>query len=102
MDTSKLKNTDTRAPKDFDKAKTKEKTEEILEELDGLQNLLYAESKHSVLIILQGMDASGKDGAIKKVFNNVNPQGISVRSYKAPTELELSRLLIPAIRQQRW
>ena len=90
MDTIKLKNTDTRAPKDFDKAKTKEKTEEILEELDGLQNLLYAESKHSVLIILQGMDGSGKDGLIRKVLGNMNPQGVMVTSYKVPTEEELS------------
>jgi PPK2 family polyphosphate:nucleotide phosphotransferase len=90
MDTFKLKNTDTRAPKDFDKAKTKEKTQEILEELDGLQNLLYAESKHSVLIILQGMDGSGKDGLIRKVLGNMNPQGVLVTSYKVPTEEELS------------
>ena len=80
----------TRAPKELDKKETKAETEKLQSELCDLQNVLYAEGKHSVLIILQGMDASGKDGAIKKVFSNVNPQGVSVKSYKAPTELELS------------
>ena len=79
----------TRAPKDFDKKETREKTEKLQEELDELQNRLYAESKHAVLIILQGMDASGKDGAIRKVFKNMNPQGVSVTSFKTPTEEEL-------------
>ena len=80
----------TRAPKELDKKETKAETEKMQGELCDLQNVLYAENKHSILIILQGMDASGKDGAIKKVFSNVNPQGVSVRSFKAPTELELS------------
>ena len=80
----------TRAPENFDKKETKEKTKVILEELVELQNLLYAESKHAVLIILQGMDASGKDGVIRKVFGSLNPQGVRVQSFKAPTELELS------------
>jgi PPK2 family polyphosphate:nucleotide phosphotransferase len=80
----------TRAPKELDKKETKAETEKLLSELCELQELLYAESKHSILIILQGMDASGKDGAIKKVFSHLNPQGVSVKSFKAPTELELS------------
>ena len=54
-----LKDTSTRAPKDLDKDITKKKTNEKLDELDDLQNLLFAEGKHSVLVILQGMDASG-------------------------------------------
>jgi PPK2 family polyphosphate:nucleotide phosphotransferase len=81
---------DTRAPKEFDKAETKEKIREILEELKELQNLLYAESKHSILIVLQGMDASGKDGVIRNVFGALNPQGVTVKSFKTPTEEELS------------
>ncbi|MBD0331336.1 MAG: polyphosphate kinase [Chitinophagaceae bacterium] len=80
----------TKAPKDCDKKQTKEKIEKLLKELDELQNLLYAECKHAVLIILQGMDASGKDGVINKVFGQLNPQGVMVRSFKAPTEEELS------------
>lgn len=80
----------TRAPKELDKKETKAETEKLQAELCDLQNVLYAGNTHSVLIILQGMDASGKDGAIKKVFSNVNPQGVSVKSFKAPTELEMS------------
>ena len=86
----RLKEISTRAPKEFDKSNTKEKTAAILEELDELQNLLYAEHKHAVLIVLQGMDASGKDGVIRDVLGNMNPQGVTVRSFKAPTEEELS------------
>jgi PPK2 family polyphosphate:nucleotide phosphotransferase len=84
-----LKDFSTKAPKEFDKSKTKEETASLLKELNELQNILYAESKHSVLVILQGMDASGKDGAIKKVLGQLNPMGIDVTSFKTPTEEEL-------------
>src|SRR6478736_3106530 len=84
-----LKDLSTKAPKEFDKQETKKKTEEIKNKLDDLQNLLYAERKHAVLVVIQGMDASGKDGAIGKVFGGLNPQGISVKSFKAPTAEEL-------------
>jgi PPK2 family polyphosphate:nucleotide phosphotransferase len=85
-----LKDIDTRAPKDIDKAKTKKATEEILQELNELQNLLYAGGEHSLLIIFQGLDASGKDGLIKDVFTGINPLGIDVIPFKVPTEVELS------------
>src|SRR5579871_3242194 len=81
---------DTRAPKEFDKKETKEKLGKLLDELDELQNLLYAESKHSLLVVIQGMDASGKDGTIRNVFGKLNPQGVMVKSYKVPTAEELS------------
>src|SRR6202165_148658 len=80
----------TRAPKELDKKAIKEQTVLLLEELDQLQELLYAESAHAVLVILQGMDASGKDGDIKKVSGHLNPLGIHVKSSKAPTEEEKS------------
>jgi PPK2 family polyphosphate:nucleotide phosphotransferase len=86
----KLKDISTRAPKDWDKEETKAKTTGILQQLDELQNLLFAESKHAVLVVLQGMDASGKDGAIRKVFASLNPQGVRVHSFKVPTAEELS------------
>lgn len=86
----KLAEIDTRAPKNMDKAGTKEKTAAILEELDELQNLLYAEGRHSVLVVIQGMDASGKDGLIRNVLGNMNPQGVRVQSFKAPTAQELA------------
>jgi PPK2 family polyphosphate:nucleotide phosphotransferase len=90
MSQIKLSDISTRAPKEIDKEKTKEKTLNLLEELNDLQNLLYAGCKHSVLVVIQGMDASGKDGAIRKVFGHLNPQGVKVESFKAPTTLELS------------
>lgn len=86
----KLADISTRAPKELDKDQTKEKTQSILVELDDLQNLLFAESKHSILVILQGPDASGKDGLIRNVFTSMNPQGITVKSFKTPTAAELS------------
>lgn len=86
----KLADISTRAPKDFQKDKTKEKLTSILEELDELQNLLFAEGKHAVLVVIQGLDASGKDGAIKNIFGSLNPQGVTVKSYKAPDAEELS------------
>jgi PPK2 family polyphosphate:nucleotide phosphotransferase len=88
MSRIKLKDIDTRAPKQFDKDKTKKELAEILAKLDDLQNLLYAESKHSLLVIIQGMDASGKDGAIRNVFGKLNPQGVQVKSFKVPTAEE--------------
>lgn len=60
-------------------------------QLETLQELLYAEHKHKVLIVLQGMDTSGKDGVIRRVFEGVNPQGVKVASFKVPTPEELSR-----------
>lgn len=90
MATISLKDTSTRAPQEFDKKETKEKTAGILEKLDELQNLLYAESKHAILVVLQGLDASGKDGVIRNVFGELNPQGVQVYSFKAPTAKELS------------
>jgi len=80
----------TRAPEEIDKEETKQKQPAILEELDELQNLLFAEGKHSLLVVIQGMDASGKDGAIKNVFGTLNPQGVAVASFKAPTAEELA------------
>lgn len=80
----------TRAPKEFDKEETKAKTASLLEQLDELQNLLYASNTYAVLAIVQGMDASGKDGAVKNVFGTLNPLGISAKSFKAPTEEELA------------
>lgn len=85
-----LSQTDTRAPKKLDKEKTKLETAKLLEQLDELQNRLYASATHSVLMVIQGMDASGKDGLIRDVLGQLNPQGVTVKSYKAPTAEELS------------
>ena len=61
----------------------------LRERLDELQALLYAEHAHKVLVVLQAMDAGGKDGTIRSVFEGVNPQGVKVTSFKVPTPLEL-------------
>ncbi|MGQ9609079.1 MAG: polyphosphate kinase 2 family protein [bacterium] len=72
------------------KKDTKERMNELRKEMIKLQNLLYAESKHAVLIILQAMDTGGKDGTIRHVMAGVDPQGCDVRSFKVPTDEELS------------
>ena len=89
----------TRAPKDLDKQQTKDETLGLLKEINELQNVLYAEGTHSVLVILQGMDASGKDGAIKKVLGQLNPQGVMVTSFKVPSEEELKHDFLWRIHQ---
>ena len=99
MSTIKLSQIDTRAPKDLDKQEIKQKTKQLLSELDDLQNLLFASSKYSILIVIQGMDGSGKDGVIRNVFTSMNPQGVVVKSYKAPTPEELSHDFLWRIHQ---
>jgi len=59
------------------------------QELETLQERLYAEHKHKLLVVLQGMDTSGKDGTIRHVFEGVNPQGVRVASFKVPTPEEM-------------
>ncbi len=80
----------TKAPSYLDKKEIKEKTEKLVAELGELQDVLFAEAKHSLLIVLQGMDASGKDGAVRNVFSAINPQGVRVQSFKVPSTEELS------------
>jgi PPK2 family polyphosphate:nucleotide phosphotransferase len=60
-----------------------------VDELSGLQQLLYGSNKYALLLIFQGMDAAGKDGAIKHVMSGVNPQGCEVASFKQPSAEEL-------------
>jgi len=64
-----------------------------------LQNILYAQRKHTLLIILQAMDAGGKDGTIRKIMSGVNPQGVQVTSFKKPTETELEHDFLWRIHQ---
>jgi PPK2 family polyphosphate:nucleotide phosphotransferase len=99
MNNIKLNEIDTRSPKDFDKNEIKKKTLAILDELDELQNLLYAENKHSILIVIQGMDGSGKDGVIRNVLGNMNPQGVTVKSFKAPVTEEAAHDFLWRIHQ---
>ncbi|HRA21601.1 MAG TPA: polyphosphate kinase 2 family protein [Anaerolineae bacterium] len=59
--------------------------------LEALQELLHAEGRHRVLVVLQAMDTGGKDGVIRKVFEGVNPTGVRVASFKVPTAPEMAR-----------
>ncbi len=95
----KLKNVSTLAPKKFSKEHTKKDLVKLKFALEELQNLLYAESKHSLLIIIQGMDASGKDGAVKNVFETINPMGCRVIAFKEPSELEMKHDFLWRIHQ---
>jgi PPK2 family polyphosphate:nucleotide phosphotransferase len=63
---------------------------ELQDALRDMQKMLYAQNKHKILVVMQAMDTGGKDGCIKHVFSHIDPQGIHVRSFKKPTELELS------------
>ena len=64
--------------------------DELCDELQLLQKMLYAESKHRVLVVMQAMDTGGKDGCIKNVFSRVDPQGLNVVSFKKPNADELA------------
>ena len=76
--------------KSLDKEKTKAETKTILEEIGDLQYQMYAESKRSMLIVFQGLDASGKDGLTRGLLDYCNPVGLMVQSFKKPTPLENS------------
>jgi PPK2 family polyphosphate:nucleotide phosphotransferase len=91
-DKIKLKDWDPNESSEFDgdKAAGKERLLKLNEEFEELQEMLYAEGKHRVLVVLQGMDTSGKDGVIRHVFEGVNPQGVRVASFKVPTPEELA------------
>jgi len=74
----------------LDKDKTREKTEKLCERIGELQHLLYANRTHSLLLIFQGMDTSGKDGAGKSVLRHVVPSGVETSNFKTPSAEELS------------
>ena len=88
----------TKELKEFGKGAVKERAKEILEknleELATAQDLLYADDRYAVLMVLQAMDAAGKDGTIKHVMSGVNPQGCQVFSFKKPSTLELDHTFL--------
>ncbi len=69
-----------------DRASAEKELQELSDELAELQELLAAAQHQSLLVVLQGMDTSGKDGTIRHVFSHVNPQGCVVYPFKVPTE----------------
>lgn len=68
-----------------------ERLEQLGRTLDDIQDYLYAAHRHSVLVVLQGMDTSGKDGTIRDVFGHIDPLGLQIWAFKAPTEIERDR-----------
>ena len=72
----------------LDKADTKELTNQLGHRIGELQQLLYANSKHAILLLFQGMDASGKDGSVRSVLHYVNPAGVEVANFKVPSDEE--------------
>jgi PPK2 family polyphosphate:nucleotide phosphotransferase len=94
-----LNSLSTRPPVTVDKSDCKDKTNAYIHELDELQNRLFAENKHSLLIVLQGMDASGKDGVIREVFSGVNPMGCRIQAFKKPTEIEMGHEFLWRVHQ---
>jgi len=73
-----------------DKGSTEAVMDDVLHDLQGLQERLYADGGQSLLVVLQAIDAGGKDGTIKHVFRGLNPAGCKVVSFKVPSEEELS------------
>jgi PPK2 family polyphosphate:nucleotide phosphotransferase len=74
----------------LDKDETREKTERLCERIGELQKLLYADAQHALLIVLQGMDTSGKDGTVKHVLDSVNPAGVETANFKVPSHEEMA------------
>jgi polyphosphate kinase 2 (PPK2 family) len=77
-------------PAGLRRSDAKEAFENLTRELSDLQYLLYAENRHSLLVVLQGRDAAGKDGTIRHVFGPLNPQGCRVTNFKVPSKIELA------------
>jgi len=90
----------TEAPKGLTKDNLKKETKALVERLGELHHLMYAEGKHAVLVIFQGMDASGKDGAVRNVFRDCTIAGLDLVSFKKPTEEEFAHDFL--WRVHRW
>ena len=89
-DRIRLADYSTEAPKDWKENETEDLTKPLVKRLGDLQQMLYAEGKHSVLVVLQGMDGSGKDGAVHKVFDSCRITGLTLTAFKKPTEEEFA------------
>ena len=77
-------------PAEFDEKQSKRTLKQNTKVLQSLQKLMWAERKQRVLVVLQAIDAGGKDGTIRSVFGGLNPQGVKVQSFKRPTKQELA------------
>ena len=86
----RLADFDPGAPDGIDRARAEEETRRHCAALDELAYRLYAEAKRAVVVVLQGIDTSGKDGTIRMLAGGISPQCLDVKSFKAPSALELS------------
>lgn len=85
-----IKTISAKPPEGAKKKEHKKKFEKMVERITELQNILYAQEKHSLLVVLQGMDSSGKDGTTRKVFGPIPAYAIGLKSFKKPTDEEFS------------
>ena len=81
---------DTRDDGGLSQDEGRQRLKTLTERLEELQEILYADGRHSLLVVLQAMDTGGKDGTIRRVFDGVNPVGVKVASFKRPTDIELA------------
>jgi PPK2 family polyphosphate:nucleotide phosphotransferase len=95
-----LSKVSTEAPKGIDRAEAEARTEALGSELDEFEELLYAAGKNSLLVVLQGMDTSGKDGTIRHLLKHCNAQGCRVASFKVPTPEELAHDFLWRVHKQ--
>lgn len=86
----KIEDQNTKEPKGWDKEEVKEENRALLQQIYTLQRKLYAEGKRSLLIVMQGMDASGKDGLTRNLFALASPAWTHVQSFKKPTDKEMA------------
>ena len=84
----KLSEISTRAPKDLNRKKVEKGTNDLYKRIGELQELMQAGGKHSLLVVFQGMDSSGKDGLTKRVFRYCSPVGINAKGFRKPTDEE--------------
>ena len=85
----RIKDLPTDAPAGFEKDSTRTRMKPLVKKIGQLQRVMYAEEKHSLLVVFQGMDSSGKDGASRKVFRYCSITGIAAKSFKKPHEVEM-------------
>ena len=83
-----LRDKDARVPEDLPKEELAARLRKLTDRMDELQNILHAGGKHAVLVVLQGRDAGGKDGTIRRVFGPLDPQGLVVTAFKVPSAEE--------------
>ena len=86
----KLDEIPTTPPAELNKDQIQDETNKLIREIADFQELMYAEQKHSLLVVLQGMDTSGKDGATRNVFKRCSPAGTGFYAFKKPTDEEFA------------